>query len=80
MGDKVVMTVSEQVSGVVNLSNRDGVQELLDAAEKGMIKKVFLESARALGRSVDMTAMVLATLNKAGAGCSACLIHFCVVC
>jgi DNA invertase Pin-like site-specific DNA recombinase len=48
---EVVAEIAEKVSGSKDNKDRDGVQELLRLAQKGIIQKVLVQEVSRLGRS-----------------------------
>jgi DNA invertase Pin-like site-specific DNA recombinase len=61
---KIVAEIAEKVSGAKNNQERDGVQELLRLAQKGIIQKVLVQEVSRLGRSTVEVLKVLEELTS----------------
>lgn len=61
---EIVAEIAEKVSGAKNNQERDGVQELLRLAQKGIIQKVLVQEVSRLGRSTVEVLKVLEELTS----------------
>ena len=61
---EIVAEIAEKISGVKDNQERDGVQELLRLAQKGIIQKVLVQEVSRLGRSTVEVLKVLEELTS----------------
>ena len=61
---EIVAEIAEKISGAKSNQERDGVQELLKLAQKGIIQKVLVQEVSRLGRSTVEVLKVLEELTS----------------
>ena len=61
---EIVKEIAEKISGAKNNEERDGVQELLRLAQRGIIQKVLVQEVSRLGRSTVEVLKVLEELTS----------------
>jgi hypothetical protein len=61
---EIIAEIAEKISGVKDNQERDGVQELLRLAQKGIIQKVLVQEVSRLGRSTVEVLKVLEELTS----------------
>lgn len=61
---EIIAEIAEKVSGAKNNQERDGIQELLRLAQKGIIQKVLVQEVSRLGRSTVEVLKVLEELTS----------------
>ena len=61
---EIIAEIAEKISGVKDNQERDGVQELLRLAQKGIIHKVLVQEVSRLGRSTVEVLKVLEELTS----------------
>jgi DNA invertase Pin-like site-specific DNA recombinase len=61
---EIVAEIAEKISGAKDNQERDGVQELLKLAQKGIIQKVLVQEVSRLGRSTVEVLKVLEELTS----------------
>ena len=61
---EIVKEIAEKISGAKNNEERDGVQELLKLAQRGIIQKVLVQEVSRLGRSTVEVLKVLEELTS----------------
>jgi DNA invertase Pin-like site-specific DNA recombinase len=65
---EIVTEIAEKISGAKDNQERDGVQELLRLAQKGIIQKVLVQEVSRLGRSTVEVLKVLEELTSLHVG------------